>query len=189
MLLRAGVRERITLHAGLSPDKITHLGLDGARWALVFVDGNHVAPAPVNDTLACLPFLTENAMILFHDLMSPDVAEALAELRGRGWSTLVYQTSQIMGVAWRGSVQPVQHVADPRVQWGLPKHLESFKVSGESPASTASRLHAVIDRASRSALLACTKAKVARHKEELGDWLSLADGFTPFAARSAKGSS
>jgi predicted O-methyltransferase YrrM len=154
MLRKAGVLERVTLHPALSPDEVTSLGLGGARWSLVFVDGDHEAPAPVEDTLACLPFLTDDAMFLFHDLMSPDVAEALAELRGRGWSTLVYQTSQIMGVAWRGSIEPAKHTPDPKLEWNLPAHLHSFVVSGEPPAATAARFATLIDRASRASLLA-----------------------------------
>lgn len=41
-----------------------------------------------------------------------------------------YQTMQIMGVAWRGAMQPVAHVPDPAVRWTLPAHLEGWPVSG-----------------------------------------------------------
>jgi hypothetical protein len=45
---------------------------------------------------------------------------------------MVYQTMQIMGIAWRGQVNPVRHIPDPRVNWTLPNHLQSFMVSGVS---------------------------------------------------------
>lgn len=43
---------------------------------------------------------------------------------------MVYQTMQIMGVAWRGDVEPVQHIPDPKVNWHLPLHLQHYVVSG-----------------------------------------------------------
>ena len=41
---------------------------------------------------------------------------------------MVYQTMQIMGVAWRGDIQPVEHQPDPQVNWVLPKHLAHHPV-------------------------------------------------------------
>jgi hypothetical protein len=62
-------------------------------------------------------------MILFHDLASPYVAAGLRALRGQGWRTLVYQTAQIMGAAWRGDIAPVRHTPDPKQKWRLPDHV------------------------------------------------------------------
>jgi hypothetical protein len=42
---------------------------------------------------------------------------------------MIYQTMQIMGVAWRGQVQPLRHVPDPNVSWWLPPWLHSYPVS------------------------------------------------------------
>jgi hypothetical protein len=28
-----------------------------------------------------------------------------------------------MAVAWRGDVRPVDHIPDPRIDWGIPDHL------------------------------------------------------------------
>ncbi len=131
MLRHAGLTERVTLHAAASPAHVQALGSNGARWSFVFIDGDHDSPAPARDALACIPFLESDAMILFHDLMAPDVAEALAELRARGWATLIYQTSQIMAAAWQGSVVPIAHRPDPKLDWDLPTHLMTFAVSGE----------------------------------------------------------
>ncbi len=70
-----------------------------------------------------MPFAAEDAMILFHDLASPDVARGWEYLRSQGWQTMLYQTMQIMGVAWRGTVQPVEHRPDLTVPWTWPSHL------------------------------------------------------------------
>jgi hypothetical protein len=73
-------------------------------------------------------------MILLHDLVSPYVSAALSALGNAGWRTMVYQTAQIMGVAWRGEVAPVPHRPDPTESWRLPDHLKGFVVAaGGSP--------------------------------------------------------
>ena len=46
-----------------------------------------------------------------------------------GWKTMVYQTAQMMGVAWRGDISPVRHRPDPTQTWRMPEHLEGFAVS------------------------------------------------------------
>ena len=74
-------------------------------------------------------------MVLFHDLVSPDVAAGLAVMRDAGWRTMLYQTMQIMGVAWRGDVEPVRHQPDPAICWTLPRHLRGYEVSGWKPAA------------------------------------------------------
>jgi hypothetical protein len=68
-------------------------------------------------------------MIVMHDLNAPAVGEGLANLRGLGWNVLLYQTMQIMGVAWRGNVSPVRHIPDPQIAWSLPSHLTGLPVS------------------------------------------------------------
>ena len=72
-------------------------------------------------------------MTLFHDLAAPAVAQGLDYYRQRGWNTMVYQTKQIMGVAWRGNVKPVEHEPDPQVNWSLPDHLSGYHISRIAP--------------------------------------------------------
>ncbi len=62
-------------------------------------------------------------MVLFHDLVYPAVAEGLRFFQQAGWNVKIYQTQQIMGVAWRGDVAPVAHIPDPSVNWTVPEHL------------------------------------------------------------------
>jgi glycosyltransferase involved in cell wall biosynthesis len=132
-LRAAGVLDTVNLVSGYSPQKVEELATQFQRkWSLIFIDGNHEAPGPLNDAIICEQFAEADALILFHDLASPDVAQGLEYLKQRGWQTMVYQTMQIMGVAWRGNVEPVKHQPDPKVYWHLPKHLQNYSISGMS---------------------------------------------------------
>jgi len=129
----AGILQSVKLIAGYSPQKVEEIAAESQRqWSLIFIDGNHEAPAPLNDAIACEQLATEDALILFHDLASPEVTQGLDYLKQQGWQTMVYQTMQIMGVAWRGNVEPVIHQPDPKITWQLPKHLQGYTVSGIS---------------------------------------------------------
>lgn len=130
-LQAAGVLSSVNLVAGFSPAQVDNLcGGSDRKWVLFFIDGNHEAPYPVFDTAVCVEHAEQDALILFHDLASPDVAHGLEYLRQRGWNTMVYMTAQIMGVGWRGNVEPVRHVPDPDVDWHVPDHLRSFVICG-----------------------------------------------------------
>jgi hypothetical protein len=121
----AGVLPSVHLVPGSSPEAVEELAArSGRRWCLYFIDGDHGAPARERDAAVCERHAAEDAVILFHDLACPDVAAGLDYLRRRGWKTLVYQTMQIMGAAWRGRVSPVPHTPDPSVRWTLPGHLQ-----------------------------------------------------------------
>jgi hypothetical protein len=125
-----GRADRAILVPGPSPGEVTRLGEAGRRWSFAFIDGDHDGEAPKIDALACEPYLEPTAMVLFHDLVSPHVAAALRALASRGWKTLIYQTAQMMGVAWRGDVSPVRHKPDPDQPWSIPEFLAGFAVAG-----------------------------------------------------------
>ena len=124
---RCGVADRVALHGGRSPEAIANLG---STWNLFFIDGDHEAPAPVRDALACIPFAADDCAFVFHDLAAPAVAAGLLALRERGFHVVVYQTAQIMGLAWRGNVVPLLHHPDPDVAWQGPPHLAGLPISG-----------------------------------------------------------
>lgn len=129
----AGVFNSITLIGGYSPQKVVEIAKQQqCKWSLIFIDGNHEHPGPLEDVQICEQFAEEDAAILFHDLASPDVGAGLDYLRDRDWKIEVYQTMQIMGVAWRGKVQPILHQPDPNISWTLPSHLQGYSVSGTS---------------------------------------------------------
>ncbi|MEG3845592.1 FkbM family methyltransferase [Microcoleus sp. herbarium19] len=132
-LQAAGVLDSVHLVAGYSPQAVEELAAQlQTKWSLIFIDGNHEAPGPLNDAIICEQLAAEDALIVFHDLAAPDVAQGLDYFKQKGWHTLVYQTMQIMGVAWRGNVEPIIHQPDPRLNWVLPTHLQSYTVSGMS---------------------------------------------------------
>lgn len=132
-LKAAGVLESVHLRAGHSPQVVEELAAKSpSKWSLIFIDGNHEAPGPLNDAMICEQLAEDNALIIFHDLASPDVAQGLDYFKQKGWQTMVYQTMQIMGVAWRGNVEPVVHQPDPQVNWSLPTHLHNYTVSSMS---------------------------------------------------------
>lgn len=133
-LAAAGVFESVNLIPGYSPQKVEELVAQFKRkWSLIFIDGNHEAPGPLTDAIACEKVAATDALVLFHDLASPDVAQGLDYFKQKGWNTMIYQSAQIMGVAWRGNVEPVQHQPDPKVQWSLPEHLKHYPISGLQP--------------------------------------------------------
>ncbi|HLO85227.1 MAG TPA: glycosyltransferase [Nostocaceae cyanobacterium] len=130
-LQAADVINFVNLVGGYSPKKVEDLATQlNRKWSLIFIDGDHEAPGPLNDAMICEKLAEADALVLFHDLNSPDVAQGLDYFRQKGWNTMVYQTMQIMGVAWRGNIEPVQHQPDPRVKWTLPEHLKHYFVSG-----------------------------------------------------------
>lgn len=134
-LQQAGVGDSVTLIPGFSPPAVEAIATQHQRtWPLIFIDGDHETVGPLMDAIACEKLADADALIVFHDLASPYVAEGLEYFRRRGWKTQVYQTMQIMGVAWRGNVSPITHQPDPRVAWSLPKHLHHFAVSGQEGA-------------------------------------------------------
>ncbi len=129
----SGVQTSVKLVPGYSPQRVEQLAKEfNRKWSLIFIDGEHGAPGPLNDAIACEQLAEEDAIILFHDLAAPAVAKGLDYLKQRGWHTVVYQTMQIMGAAWRGNVTPVQHQPDPNISWQLPTHLQGYSISGIS---------------------------------------------------------
>src|SRR5262249_38133260 len=101
-LKRAHVGELVNLHSGRSPDAVDQLWKSSRkRWAFAFIDGDHDNEAPRRDAETVARYAADDALVLFHDLISPDVARALDYLADQGWNTMIYQTMQIMGVAWR----------------------------------------------------------------------------------------
>lgn len=137
----SGVQTSVTLIPGYSPQKVEELANQfNRKWSLIFIDGEHEEPGPLNDAIVCEQFAEEDAIILFHDLTAPDVAQGLDYLKQRGWQTVVYQTMQIMGAAWRGNVAPAKHQPDPNISWELPAHLQGYNISSSeainSPTSS-----------------------------------------------------
>jgi hypothetical protein len=101
------------LWAGFSPSVVpaVHAYL-APPFAFAFIDGWHEGDGPSRDARAALPLMADDALVMFHDLVSPHVAAGLAIFADAGWKVGLYNTMQVMGVAWRGEAEPVAHVAD-----------------------------------------------------------------------------
>lgn len=95
-------------------------------WSFAFVDGDHDGDAPAEDARALLPYLADDALVVFHDLTSPFVERGLEVMKDAGFNVTLYNTMQILGVAWRGNVQPPTHVADQNVPAIFQAHLTKY---------------------------------------------------------------
>ena len=154
----SGVQTTVELIPGYSPQRVVeYAALFNRKWSLIFIDGKHEGDGPLNDAIACEKLAEKNAIILFHDLAAPDVTKGLDYLKARGWHTVIYQTMQIMGAAWRGNVEPVKHQPDPNIYWELPAHLQGYSVSGISvmpkqnlPPLQQENLHTIIESSKSS---------------------------------------
>jgi hypothetical protein len=133
-LAGAGVQGNVTLHSGCTPEAIDCLAERGdRRWSLCFVDSIRGGGTPIRDAQACERWATDDALVVFHNLAALAVTDGWAYLGRRGWRLHVYQTMQVMGIAWRGNVTPLEHQPDPNVNWTLPQSLFRFismRVSG-----------------------------------------------------------
>lgn len=162
MLDCAGIAQNVRLHPGCSPEAVaTTASRRGEKWSLFFIDGDHESLAPTRDVEACLDHAAADAAFLFHDLAAPDVADGLRLLEGCGFNVMLYQTMQIMGIAWRGRITPVQHIPDPRVPWQLPHHLIGYPVSGVSLRHGMSELRATLSE-QRAGLIESAQTIAAR---------------------------
>jgi glycosyltransferase involved in cell wall biosynthesis len=77
-LTAAGLIQKVNLIPGYSPQKVEEVATTMQQtWSLIFIDGNHDAPGPLQDAIICEQLAAEDAIILFHDLASPNVAQGL----------------------------------------------------------------------------------------------------------------
>ena len=115
-LTRAVPNAAYKLWSGFSPSIIDAVAATSSEpWSFVFIDGNHDGIAPVNDSIAVIPHCADTACVVFHDLVAPPVAAGLEYFRKQGWNTRIYNTMQVLGIAWRGDFTPIQHIADKNV--------------------------------------------------------------------------
>jgi hypothetical protein len=104
------------LWAGYSPAIVKPIAeTSDERFSFVFIDGNHDGEAPALDARAVAPLCADAAVVMFHDLVSPHVKAGLDAMREAGWKTGIYETMQIMGIAWRGNYEPPLTQRDPNV--------------------------------------------------------------------------
>lgn len=126
--------DRVRPHVGYSPRAVHALArqdADGAghpgRWALFVIDVDPEGPHILESVRVCLQYAEDDAMIVLHDVWSPDAEPALALLRAAGWSIRIYDTALMLAVAWRGNAAPaVTHIPDPAIAWSRPAFLAPY---------------------------------------------------------------
>jgi hypothetical protein len=107
-------QDLVEMTATPSPIGVLDLGVHHGPWSFAFIDANHDSPYPLIDAIAVHHYCAQDAIIMFHDCVG-EPANALFILQACGWRIGFYNTSQLMGIAWRGSAQPVKHIPDPAV--------------------------------------------------------------------------
>jgi predicted O-methyltransferase YrrM len=126
-LTAAGAIQQCRLIAAPSPVAVSELAEKHSRiWSLIFIDGDHEGDAPLRDAIECAKHAAMDCVVVFHDLYSPHVAEGLRYFKAIGWNIRIYMTTQIMGIAWRGAVTPIEHIPDPRIASSWPGHLNDL---------------------------------------------------------------
>jgi hypothetical protein len=119
----------VRLWAGFSPSIVPAVSAyRGKPWSFAFIDGYHEGRAPLDDAEAVVGLMAEDALVMFHDLVSPHVAAGLGCFADAGWSVGLYNTMQIMGAAWRGTARPAAHVADQDMPAIGAEHLRRFVI-------------------------------------------------------------
>ncbi|MEY8120390.1 TylF/MycF/NovP-related O-methyltransferase [Falsihalocynthiibacter sp. BN13B15] len=113
------------LHAGFSPGivNLVHSALPLTKWSFAFIDGLHDGSAPLDDACTVEPLMASTAAVMFHDLTCPDVARGLQYYANAGWQTKIYETMQVMGIAWRGDYLPPEHIPDAGTSVSGMEHL------------------------------------------------------------------
>lgn len=71
--------------------------------------------------------MAETAAVMFHDLTCPDVAQGLRHYADAGWQTKIYETMQVMGIAWRGEYTPPDHIPDGGTSTAQIEHLARWQ--------------------------------------------------------------
>ncbi len=113
---RAGVKNEITKWPMNSQTFFDFVPLKN-RYRGVFIDGEHEPPFPLRDTEAVYPFLAEDALVIYHDVLGKPVQEGMKYLIDKGFEHHIYWTPQLMGVCWRGNIQIPDHDNDLDFDW------------------------------------------------------------------------
>ncbi|MFZ2104180.1 MAG: class I SAM-dependent methyltransferase, partial [Roseiarcus sp.] len=128
-LARVGGPGQAELWAGFSPSIVPAVrSTKASPWSFAFIDGYHEGRAPLDDAEVVIGLMAEDASVMFHDLISPHVAAGFAHFQARGWNVGLYNTMQIMGIAWRGAARPAEHIADANMPPIAAEHLRRFPI-------------------------------------------------------------
>lgn len=98
-------------------------------WSLFLVDGPRDAATLAATLGECLRRAAPDAAILVAGLAEPEVARTFVETipAAPGWRARIYRTTGLLGLAWRGTAVPVEHIPDPALaERALPACLDGM---------------------------------------------------------------
>lgn len=111
-LTTAGFAGEVLLWGGTSNEFFT---TESQTFNGIVIDGDHTAPHPLQDAINASQRVVPGGVILFHDLIYGGPQEGLRYLTEHGWKSKVYSTPHKVGVCWKGSFAPPEHVPDPNL--------------------------------------------------------------------------
>lgn len=105
------IENRATLVQGYSPAVLSEAHrLAGQPFDFVFIDGDHTEAGVFRDAIGMVPFLSDDAMMLFHDGFFPDVAAAIDRFVSN-------HARHVVDIGLITSEATVQD-GDPSLRWG-----------------------------------------------------------------------
>ena len=116
-LQKAGMLDNVDLIGDYSHEALARLAASGFHARGIFIDGDHEGDAPLHDAMDAQAVAADDCIIIFHDLLQPNIGRALTWLGRHGWNCGIHYTAQFVGVAWRGGLRPLHCQPDPKVEW------------------------------------------------------------------------
>ena len=102
-----------------------YFAIHGGKFDGCLIDGDHEAPHPLNDAIACYERLNERGVIILHDFRGGPVYDAAKYLVDQGMNWRVYPSVNMVFVAWRGEFSPPRDIQEGDTDWakhyGLPE--------------------------------------------------------------------
>jgi len=102
-----------------------YFAIHGGKFDGCLIDGDHEAPHPLNDAIACYERLNERGVIILHDFRGGSIWDAAKYLVDQGMNWRVYPSVNMVFVAWRGEFTPPPDIQEGDTDWakhyGLPE--------------------------------------------------------------------
>lgn len=99
---KAGLSGRINLIVDTSPECLGGVAPVGG-WDFVFLDGWHFNQQPQKDLEGLIGHMSDDALIVVHDLHYLDVHMGCQWLMGQGWHFVGFPTPNQLAVFWKGN--------------------------------------------------------------------------------------
>ena len=94
-----------------------YFAIHGGKFDGCLIDGDHEAPHPLNDAIACYERLNERGVIILHDFRGGSIWDAAKYLVDQGMNWRVYPSVNMVFVAWRGEFSPPPDIQEGDTDW------------------------------------------------------------------------